>query len=321
MIDLSQLDIDGPKMNPSMPRYRTLSSWLKGIFGEPVRKITIDAGLGCPNRDAARGLNGCIYCNNRGSGTGAITKGRSIAEQVDQGIGFLSQRYGTKKFIGYFQSFTNTNGPTNQLRKIYEEALARPEVVGLAIGTRPDCVPNDTLRMITELAESRLVWMEYGLQSVHERTLKLIKRGHSPSAFFDAVDRTHDTGLPVVVHLILGLPGETLDDMIATAKALAKAPVQGVKLHPLYVVHGTELEKLYRNGEYTPLSQQDAADATMAVLRVLPPDVVAHRLTSDPHPNELVAPLWMLDRRKVRIDLLRTMEATDFRQGSLFGEN
>ncbi len=303
-------------MNPP-PRYRTLSSWLKSVFGEPVRKISIDAGLGCPNRGAP-GRNGCIYCNSRGSGTGAFSQGLSIGEQIDRGIAFLSQRYGTKKFIGYFQSFTNTYGCANRLRALYAEALARPEVVGLAIGTRPDCVADETLDMIAELAQNRLIWMEYGLQSVHDRTLELIKRGHQSAEFFDALQRTRKRNLPVVVHLILGLPGETLEDMIETAKAVATAGVQGVKLHPLYVVRGTELAQLYEKGEYEPLSQEDARKAIMAVLRVLPPDVVVHRLTSDPHPEELVAPSWMLDRRKVRNDLLKDMDAVGFRQGALF---
>lgn len=305
-------------MNTSLPRYRTLSSWLKGIFGETVRKISIDAGLGCPNRNTARGSHGCIYCNSRGSGTGALSQGISVGDQVDRAITFLTQRYGANKFIGYFQSFTNTYGSTAQLRTLYQEALIRPEVVGLAIGTRPDCVPNETLDMIAEVCEGRLVWIEYGLQSVHDRTLKLIKRGHGSREFFDAVYRTRQRDIYVVVHLILGLPGETLDDMIATAKAVANTPVQGVKLHPLYVVRGTELERLYNEGDYEPLSEQAARDAILAVLHVLHPDMVIHRLTSDPHPEELVAPLWMLNRRKVRNDLLKEMDAVGFRQGCLF---
>ena len=316
MINLRKTILDGIRMN-APPQYRTLSSWLKGVFGEPVRKISIDAGLGCPNRGAP-GTNGCIYCNSRGSGTGAFSQGLSIGDQIDRGIAFLSQRYGTRKFIGYFQSFTNTYGPANRLRALYAEALARPEVVGLAIGTRPDCVPDDTLDMIAELAQNRLIWMEYGLQSVHDRTLKLIKRGHQSAEFFDALKRTQNRNLPVVVHLILGLPGETLEDMIATARAVAKAGVQGVKLHPLYVVRGTELARLYEKGEYEPLSEEDARKAIMAVLSELPPDVVVHRLTSDPHPEELVAPSWMLNRRKVRNDLLNDMNALGFRQGALF---
>ncbi len=306
-------------MNSPRPRYRTLSAWLKGVFGETVRKITIDAGLGCPNRSAP-GSHGCIYCNSRGSGTGAFSQGLSIGDQIDRGIAFLNRRYGTEKFIGYFQSFTNTYGSANRLRSLYLEALTRPEVVGLAIGTRPDCVPDDTLDMIAELAENRLIWIEYGLQSVHDRTLRLIRRGHQSGEFFDALQRTQKRNLPVVAHLILGLPGETLDDMIATAKAVAQAGVQGVKLHPLYVVRGTELARLYEKGYYQPLGEEDAREAIIAVLSVLPPEVVVHRLTSDPHPEELLAPSWMLDRRKVRNDLLKQMDALDFRQGALFEE-
>jgi hypothetical protein len=305
-------------MNTSVPRYRTLSAWLKGFFGEPVRKIPIDAGLGCPNRNPALGLEGCIFCNPRGSGTGALSQGLSVAQQIDQGITFLRQRYGTKKFIGYFQSFTNTYGSPRQLQNLYREALCRPEVVGLAIGTRPDCVTDETLDFLGELSKERLLWIEYGLQSIHDRTLNILRRGHTANAFFDAVNRTKLRGIPVVAHLILGLPGETIEDMVVTARAVANEGIQGVKLHPLYIVRGTELARMYDREQYTPLTEEDCINAILAVLKVLNPEMVIHRLTSDPHHHELVAPEWMLDRRRVRQNLLKTMERTRLNQGSLF---
>ncbi|MEI8183197.1 MAG: TIGR01212 family radical SAM protein [Desulfomonile sp.] len=295
-------------------RYRSLSSWLKEIFGEPVRKINIDAGLGCPNRNAGLGKSGCIYCNPRGSGTGA--SGISISQQVDRGVSFLSRRYRCNKFIGYFQSYTNTYGDPDQLAGLYGEALQRSEIVGLAIGTRPDCVPDSILNLLAELSKDRLVWIEYGLQSIHSETLNLIRRGHGPDEFFDAVKRTLVRGIPTVVHLILGLPGESSIHMTETAKAVAVAGVQGVKLHPLYVIRGTYLEQMYTAGEYLPLTQEQAAQAVLDVLKVLPPDMVIHRMTSDPHPEELVAPLWMLNRAQVRRHLEQTMIMADFRQGA-----
>jgi len=226
-------------MTETGPRYHSLSLCLKRTFGESVRKITLDAGLGCPNRDGTTSRDGCIYCNPRGSGTGAFAQGVSIAEQVDRGINFLSRRYGCRKFsIAYFQSFTNTYATPEHLSAIYTEALSKPEMVGLAIGTRPDCVPDPVLDLLADLARERLVWVEYGLQSIHGRTLELINRGHGPDAFFDAVDRTKKKGIPIVVHLILGLPGESLDDMRQTVRAVVAAGVRGVKLHPLYVVRG-----------------------------------------------------------------------------------
>ncbi|MGB6063961.1 MAG: TIGR01212 family radical SAM protein [Desulfomonilaceae bacterium] len=303
-------------MTASNLRYRSFSSWLKEMFGEPVRKITLDAGLGCPNRDGTVGSGGCIYCNPRGSGTGAQRRGVSLREQVDNGVAFLGKRYKCRKFIAYFQSFTNTYGDPERLGCLYREALQTPEVVGLAVGTRPDCVSDQVLDLLSDLGRGRLVWIEYGLQSVHRRTLDLINRGHGPGAFFDAVKRTASREIPVVVHLILGLPGESVTDMVESAVAVADAGVAGVKLHPLYVVRGTALEQLYLDGRYSPPTEKEALEATLSVLEALPPEIVIHRMTSDPHAEELVAPLWMLDRHSVRRRLHEAMESRNFRQGT-----
>lgn len=303
------------RMTTTGVRYRSLSSWLKEMFGEPVRKITLDAGLGCPNRDGTLGSSGCIYCNPRGSGTGAQTRGIPLHVQVDEGIAFLSRRYGCRKFIAYFQSFTNTYADPEELVLLYSEALQRPEVVGLAVGTRPDCVPDPILDLLSDLAGSRLVWIEYGLQSAHPRTLDLINRGHGPDAFFDAVSRTRERKIPVVAHLILGLPGESVNDMVETVAATAHAGVAGVKLHPLYVIRGTILEQMYLDGRYRPMTEEEALEATLSVLEALPPQVVIHRMTSDPHPEELATPAWMLDRKGVRRRLYEAMEKMNIRQG------
>ncbi len=295
------------------PRYRSLSSWLKQKFGNPFERVIVDAGLGCPNRV---GSEGCIYCNPRGSGTGALRQGISISDQMDRGIEFLSKRYGCKKFIAYFQSFTNTYAPREILRTLYEQALARQEVIGLAVGTRPDCVPEDVLDLLAEINRKRLVWIEYGLQSVHGHTLELINRGHNPEAFFDAVQRTHARDLLAVAHVILGLPGESLDDMLATAFAVAQSGVSGIKLHPLYVIKGTALEGMYVNGLYQPLTEEEALEVTIAVLETLPPEMIIHRLTSDPHPEDLLAPAWMLDKKGVQAQLSRVMQEKNVRQGA-----
>ncbi|MDQ7785557.1 MAG: TIGR01212 family radical SAM protein, partial [Desulfomonilaceae bacterium] len=192
----------------------------------------------------------------------------------------------------------------------------RPEVVGLAVGTRPDCVPDPVLDVLADTARNKLVWVEYGLQSIHDRTLKKINRGHTSGALFDAVRRTKLRGILVVTHLILGLPGESVNDMVRTAQAVTDAGVWGVKLHPLYVVRGTALDRMYRTGDYLPLTQSEATNATLAVMEALGPDMVIHRMTSDPHPDELSAPLWMLDRKRVRTELEQAMIRTGFRQGS-----
>ncbi len=278
----------------------------------------LDAGLGCPNRDGTLSSDGCIFCNPRGSGTGAHSQGASIGEQLDRGISALSRRYRCRKFIAYFQSFTNTYAPVDRLAALYGQALARPEVVGLAIGTRPDCVPPAVLELIAELAADRLVWLELGLQSVHPRTLELVNRGHSPEAFFNATAMCRDRTIPVVAHLILGLPGESVADMVETAGAVSDAGVWGVKLHPLYVVRCTGLERVYDAGGYRPMTENEAIDATLAVLETLRADMVVHRMTSDPHPRELVAPGWMLDRRRVRERLEKAMLERNSRQGSRY---
>jgi len=303
-------------MTESAARYRSLSSWLKELFGEPVRKIALDAGMACPNRDGTIGYGGCIYCNPRGSGTGAFARGMSVAAQVDSGIEFLSRRFGAKKFIGYFQSFTNTYAEPARLARLYRQALERPEMVGLAIGTRPDCVADEVLDHLGDLASSGLVWMEYGLQSVHARTLRRINRGHGPKSFFDAIRRTKERGILTVAHVILGLPGESLCEMVETAEAVGDAGVEGVKIHPLYVIGGTPLEAMYLGGDYRPMTEMEAAEATLAFMAALPPEVVIHRMTSDPHPGELVAPKWMLDRHGVRRRLEQLMLERDFRQST-----
>ncbi|MFC1836817.1 TIGR01212 family radical SAM protein, partial [Thermodesulfobacteriota bacterium] len=272
-----------------------------------------------PNRDGSKGRDGCIYCNPRGSGTGAYAAGVSIREQVRTGVDFLSGRYKCRKFIAYFQSFTNTYAPPDHLSRVFEEAVECPEIVGLAIGTRPDCVADPVLDTIGEFAQQQMVWIEYGLQSAQRETLALIKRGHSPEDFFDAVTRTKDRGILTVAHLILGLPGESLMQMLETAQAVAEAQVWGVKLHPLYVIRGTALEDMYSQGRYRPMSEDESLEATLSVLSVLPSEMVIHRLTSDPHPEELVAPQWMLDGRGVRDRLVKAMKDRDLVQGSRYG--
>jgi len=298
------------------PRYRSLSSWLRALFSQPVRKIALDAGLGCPNRDGTVGFGGCIFCNPGGSGTGAAKHGLSVSDQVDRGIEFLAGRYKVSKFIAYFQSFTNTYGTPEYLKQIYWAALQRPEIVGLAIGTRPDCLSDGVLDVLSEISDTKLVWVELGLQSAHDRTLELINRGHNSRDFFETSRRVMSRGLFVVAHIILGLPGESLEDMLMTAQAIASAGIHGIKLHPLYVISGTPLAKMYRSGAYVPMTLEESVEATLSVIQVLPKDMVIHRLTSDPHREELVAPKWMLDKTAVRNFLNHEMEKRNIFQGS-----
>jgi radical SAM protein (TIGR01212 family) len=276
--------------------YRDFNHYLKAAFGCRVQKITVDAGLSCPNRDGTLSTRGCIYCNARGSGTGAHGRGLSITEQLQRGKAALSRRYKAKKFIAYFQSFTNTYAPLPHLRAQYEEALGVDDIVGLSIGTRPDCVDGPVLDLLEANAKRHMVWIEYGLQSACDRTLERINRGHLADRFLQAVAMTRGRGIRICAHVILGLPGESRREMMETADFVAAAGIDGVKIHLLYVIRGTELERQYRTGAYRCLEQEEYATLACEFVERLPEMMVIQRLTGDPHRDELVAPAWALDK-------------------------
>ena len=303
---------------PDLP-YNDLASHLRAAFGRRVQKISLDAGLGCPNRDGVTGSGGCIYCNARGSGTGAAAAGLSIADQLAAAKERIRKRYGTVGFIAYFQSYSNTYAPVERLRALYDQALADPDVLGLAVGTRPDCVPDEVLDLLADYRDRTYLWIEYGLQSANDSTLAAINRGHDVAAFDDALGRTRARDIPVVAHIMLGLPGETPADMLATARFLAARDIQGVKPHLTYVVRGTPLHRMHERGEYTPLTREEYVDAVCDLIARLPRQVVIHRLTGDPHPDELVAPLWALEKNR-NLEAIRTaLRERGIRQGDLAG--
>ena len=302
-------------MNTS--RFRDLNTALREHFGCRVQKITLDAGMTCPNRDGTLGAGGCIYCSVRGSGTG-LSQHYSISEQLERGKSRLARRYKAKKFIAYFQSFSNTYGSPQELQALYQEALAVKDVVGLAIGTRPDCVPDSVLDMLSELNQRTYLWMEYGLQSIHDQTLELINRGHKVATFIDAVERSRQRNLQICVHVILGLPDEDKRDMLDTARALAKLDIQGVKIHLLYAIEGTPLAKLYLRGGYRCLSREEYVDIVCEFVALLPPQMVIHRLTGDPHPEELLAPKWATDKQTNLQAIRETLRSRDLWQGKYF---
>ncbi len=294
--------------------YHDLNTALRKRFGCRVQKISLDAGLTCPNRDGTIGWGGCIYCNTKGSGTGAAAS-RSITAQLEAGKTSLRRRYKAEKFIAYFQSFSNTYAPLETLKKLYEEALAVQDVVGLAIGTRPDCVDEGILELLASLNEHTFVSVEYGLQSIHDRTLERINRGHTAEAFAKAVRNTRKKGVDVCAHVILGLPWEGKGEMLETAEALAAMDIQAVKIHLLYVVRGTALHRLYDAGDYRCLDLERYAETVAEFLSLLPPDVIIHRLTGDPHPDELVAPLWALEKQANLQAIRETMGRKNLWQG------
>ncbi len=305
----------------NIPRYHSLNAFLRSYFGERVQKVTIDAGFTCPTRDGSKGRNGCLYCNAYGSGTGAARIGLDIKTQMIKGMEYLKKRYKAKKFLAYFQAYTNTYAPVEVLRRRYDEALVNDQVVGFCIGTRPDCVDEKVVDLLASYQDRGLmVWLELGLQSIHDKTLVLINRGHTYADFENALFLAKKRNLLVCVHIIFGLPEEGPEEMLATVKRLAELPVDGIKFHELYVVKGSGLEKLYLQGMYKPLLQNEYVDLVCEALAMLPWRVVIQRLTGDPRPEELVAPEWARYKNATRRLIEETLLVRDLWQGKYLGE-
>jgi len=304
-------------MDATKRRYNDLNTYLRDQFGCRVQKITVDAGLTCPNRDGTIATGGCIYCNERGSGPGPHARALSITEQLVRGKKAMWRRYKARKFMVYFQAFSNTYAPVDILRKLYQEAIDVADIVAMAIGTRPDCIDHDKLDLIQALAAKRLVWMEYGLQSAHDPTLLSINRGHDVACFTQAVKATQNRGIQICAHVILGLPGETADHVHETARYIADLGIQGIKLHLLYVVKGTKLAALHQQGSYRCLEQQAYVDLVCDFLERIPAHMIVQRLTSDPHAHELEAPPWSLNKSEVLARIHTELERRDTRQGRL----
>ncbi len=296
-------------------RYSDYNTYLRQLFGQRVQKISVDAGLNCPNRDGVLSDAGCIYCNSKGSGSGMAAKGISITEQIETGKIGMIKKYKAKKFLAYFQSYTNTYTTLANMKRMYDEALACEGMVGMAIGTRPDCIDVPKLDLIESYTKDYLVWLEYGLQSVHDATLSLINRGHSFEDFLKAVDITAGRGINICTHVILGLPGENKRMMLETAKILGNLPVDGVKIHLLYVIKGTQLDTMWQNGKYTPMEQAEYVETVCDFLEHLPKRIIIQRITGDPHAEELQAPLWAGRYRETFNMIQHTLEKRDSCQG------
>lgn len=297
--------------------YNDYKSYLKELFGCRVHKITVDAGMTCPNRDGTKGIGGCIYCNTKGSGTGQWVRGKSVRQQIEEAKPYLKRRFKAEKFLAYFQSFSNTYAPLEKLRTLYEEALSVEDVVGLTIGTRPDCISDEILDYLAYLSENRYVALEYGLQSAHDSTLKLINRGHTVETFVEALQETRKRRIPVCVHVILGLPGESEEEMLKTAAFLSELDIQAIKIHLLYVIRGSVLERWYLEGRYRCLSREDYVRIVSNFLARIPPHVVIQRVTGDPHPEELIAPYWALEKQENLKAIISYMTEHGITQGVL----
>ncbi len=280
-------------------KYYKFSEYLKERFGCRVHKVSIDAGFSCPNKDGKLSKDGCIYCDNRAFSPNTRTPKTSIETQIESGIKIGRERYGAEKFIVYFQAYSNTYAPLDILKERYDVVRKFKDIVGISIGTRPDCVDEKILDLIDSYSKDYETWIEYGLQSIHDKTLKLINRHHTYEDFLKAVELAKKRNIKICAHIIIGLPNETKEEMLETAKALAHLKIDGVKIHPLHIVKGTKLEELFKKGKYKPLELDEYVNIATEFLEYLPSTTVIQRLTADCPKEFLVAPLWILEKNKV----------------------
>lgn len=297
-------------------RYNAFSAELKRVFGCRVHRISVDAGFTCPNRDGSAGTSGCIYCGGKGSGAHGILPGASITEQIEAGREVMVRKYKAKRFLAYFQAYSNTYAPPHILRRLYDEALAVEDVVGLIVGTRPDCLPPQTLDLLAEYAVGTYFWLELGLQSPLDRTLTLLRRGHDFAAFRSAVRACTERGIRVCAHIILGLPGESRDEMLDTARVLNGLGIHGVKIHLLHVMKDTPLAEMYRRGEAPLLERDEYVGLVCDFLERLRPEISIQRLTGDGGHDHLLAPFWSLRKFEVLNAIDCELERRGARQGS-----
>ena len=281
-----------------MSEYITVNEYLKQKYGEKVYKVSINGGFTCPNRDGTSGTKGCIFCSGMGSGDFAPTADLSVTEQIEAGIKQTKAKNPTK-FIAYFQAFTNTYAPVEKLERLYTEALDHPSIVGISIGTRPDCLPDEVLELIERLNRIKPVWVELGLQTVKEETAEYIRRGYPLSVYDEAVKKLKNIGVEVITHVILGLPGETREDMLKTVNHVAKSGATGIKLQLLHVIRGTDLEKDYNAGLFRCMSMEEYVSLIKDCIDILPKEMIIHRMTGDGDKRTLVAPLWSADKKRV----------------------
>ena len=304
-----------PSLWNNTKRYCDLKSFWLNRFGCRVYKLQIDAGFTCPNRDGTVSRGGCIYCDGRGSRLRQVGHLPSVAEQIRRGKEYYKRNRNAGKFIAYFQTFTNTYAPLEQLKELYDEALAEEDVIGLSVGTRPDCVPDGIIDLFQDYTRERHIWLELGLQSIHDRTLRLINRGHSAAAFLEAVHRISGSDIHICTHIIVGLPGETREDILETARAIATLPIHGIKIHSLLALKGTVIGDLYEKGEITMFSREDYVTIVCDILEILPPEMVIQRLTADGYRDIFIGPKWAVNKMEVLNAIDRELDRRNSFQG------
>lgn len=280
-------------------RYYKFSEYLRKRFGVRVYKVSIDAGFSCPNRDGSKSKDGCIYCDNRGFSLNSRSAPLPIEEQIAKGIEFGKRRFKAEKFIVYFQAYTNTYASLEVLKRKYDTIREFEDVVGISIGTRPDCINGKILDLIESYASDYEVWIEYGLQTTHDETLEFINRGHVYKNFLEAVNLTRERkNIKICVHVIIGLPRETKGDILKTAEVLGRLRLDGIKIHPIHIIKGTKLEEIYKKEQYKPLELDAYVNLAVGFLEYLCADTVIQRITADCPRELLIAPMWILDKNK-----------------------
>jgi len=295
-------------------RYNQYSAYLKDKFGVKVYKITLDAGFSCPNRDGSISTGGCIFCDDGGSFSQAHSNLLTIEEQVQVGIKTLSERFKAERFMSYFQAFSNTYKPVNELEKIYTSALCDEKIVGISIGTRPDCVDDEKLNLISSYAKDYETWIEYGLQTIHDKTLIKINRGHDFDCFLRAYEKTKEKGIKVCAHVIFGM-WETREEILETAQKLAELKVDGIKIHQLCALENTKLATMYRDGEIDFQSEDEYVELVCDFLEYIPKETTIHRLAGNGMSSTLIAPLWL----SKKFDCLNKIDRTFEQRGTWQG--
>ena len=296
-------------------RYNAFGQHMKELYGQSVYKVNVDAGFTCPNRDGTVALGGCIYCNNDSFRPEACTSAESVRDQIERGIPYLRSRYGAEKFIVYFQPYTNTYAAVDILERLYHEALDNPGVVGLAIGTRPDCVDEKKIALLERLAKEYFILVEYGLQSIYDKTLEYINRGHTYACFQHALDQTAERGIRIGAHIILGFPTETRDQMLVMADKLSRLPIEFLKIHQLQVVKNTTLADSFTKKPFPTFAYNEWLEMLADFLERLSPDIVLQRLFASAPEDILIAPNWYKTRHQLLNDLDEYMEERKSFQG------
>ena len=299
-------------------RYHSLNYFLRNKFGEKIYKISLDGGFTCPNRDGKVAKGGCTFCSARGSGDFAGSRILSITEQFADRKEMMEKKWKDGKYIAYFQAYTNTYAPVEQLRKKYEEALAQKNVIALSIATRPDCLDDDVLDYLEELNKKTYLWVELGLQTINDKTARNFNRGYDFETFDRSLKKLQERGIEVVVHTIFGLPGETKEDMLKTVDYVAHSGAQGVKFHLLHLMEGTKMVEQYENGELKLLSKEDYIDLIGKGIAMIPEEMVVHRLTGDAPRQSLIGPMWSLKKWEVLNDIDKALVDNNIWQGKDF---